>query len=426
MTTPNVIITNAGLQALINAEQTGTDAVKLSKVIYSSEAINASTASVLSDIDPDDIVATLTSVSGTITGEHTIHISAGDASDNAYTVKTIGIVTDDDVLFAVISSDSGLISKIATTQAYVSFDMELTQGNPAYIEFGDTNFLNPDASVSVKGIAMLATSAEAIDGVNETKIITPKTLLDFINNNSSFIFPTGARYIYNQTTDYLPGDMKFYNENIYICHAENGPNTTAGVKLPSDEEYWYRIPTVKDFEQYGFSTGDIKPLMSNNIPETWLLANGAVVSRADNPKLVEYAYDNDLVRDATEQTQYETNSATFAGRIYGPGDGSSTIQIPDLRGRSLMGATSASTMGRYQPEQLPNITGNILDVLVWANHSANGAFSDVGGWLALGSTGGSSMGATRFSFDASRSSAIYTNLGKVYPLSLSLNYIIKS
>lgn len=90
------IVTRAGIQALINAEATGTTTVTIAKAIFSSTAITASALSVLSDIT--DIVAEINTVSGVATDEHTIHVSAGDVSDAVYTAKTIGFVTDSEVL----------------------------------------------------------------------------------------------------------------------------------------------------------------------------------------------------------------------------------------------------------------------------------------------------------------------------------------
>lgn len=194
--------------------------------------------------------------------------------------------------------------------------------------------------------------------------------------------------------------------------------------------------------KHGFATGDLKPLISNTITNGWLLSNGAVVSRSANPKLVQYAYDNDFVRSASEQAEYEANPATFTGKIYGPGDGSTTIQIPDMRGRSLMGATSSATVGRYQPEQLPNVNGSFLpetrtnadggtihtnftaDVPGSLNGGVHGAiYANRSSWGGDIKNTGSAEG---FIFDASESNSIYTDSGVVRPLGLALNYIIRT
>ena len=422
MTTPNVIITNAGLQALINAEQTGTDSVKLSKVIYSSEAITASTASVLSDIDPNDIVATLTSVSGTITGEHTIHISAGDASDNAYTVKTIGIVTDDDVLFAVISSDSGLISKIATTQAYVSFDMELTQGNPAYIEFGDTNFLNPDASYSVKGIARFATPTEAGDGLNESKVISPFTLKFALRHSPDINFPLGNNYQYLNVADYMRGQMVFYNDDVYVCLRPNGPSSTV-ITPGTDKTYWTRIL----LESRGEQTGDVKGTLNlqDNLNNGWLWMNGARVSRTTYKDLWEFANDNGLVRAVDVIADLEQSEDLS----FGPGDGESTFSLPDTTGRVLVGS-DGTDLASYKKAELPNINGTIVARSMQGSVPTMWAYGfgyefhpndNVNQQIAAG--GGS--GNSTVNIDLHNIISTYTNSCRVLPLSLTFNYIVK-
>lgn len=136
------------------------------------------------------------------------------------------------------------------------------------------------------------------------------------------------------------------------------------------------IVVKADLEGLGFDTGDLKPLLSNTIPNGWLLANSAIITREDHENLFQFAYDNDLIRDATEQAEFESDPATFSGRIFGPGDGSTTFQLPDMRGRSLMGATSVQTVGRYQPEQLPNITGSTGHTLMRSTDNfISGAFS---------------------------------------------------
>ncbi len=320
----NVIVTAAGLQALINAEQTGTDTVKLSKVIYSSTAITASTSSVLSDIT--DIVATLTSVSGTITSDHSIHISAGDSGTSSYTVKTIGIVTDNNVLFAVVSSDDGLLSKIATTQAYVSFDMELTQGNPEYITFGNTNFLNPDATTSVKGIAMIATPDEALAGESESKIITPATL-------KNAIFPNGSNYLYSALRDYVPGDMVYNDGKVYFCKAANGPSTV--VVAPTNKSYW--MLAIASDPWSTFPTGTVMPWVSiNPVPDDWLIFNGQSLLKSSYTDLNAFI--------------------NADGRLDDPND-SDYLILPDMDGRVLQGCSSYSDVLTAIEAGLPNIQG---------------------------------------------------------------------
>ena len=70
---------------------------------------------------------------------------------------------------------------------------------------------------------------------------------------------------------------------------------------------------------------------------------------------------------------------------------------------------------------LPNITGNAGGIVGFV---IDGAF--VRGSIPIAFSSGIGYNINLVSFDASQSNSIYTNSGSVHPLSLSLNYIIKS
>lgn len=71
-----------------------------------------------------------------------------------------------------------------------------------------------------------------------------------------------------------------------------------------------------------FNAGDTKVSASTTIPDGWLLCDGSAVSRS-------------------------VYSALFAalGTTWGPGDGVTTFNIPDFRGRALYGATMIAPVG---------------------------------------------------------------------------------
>lgn len=73
---------------------------------------------------------------------------------------------------------------------------------------------------------------------------------------------------------------------------------------------------------------------ATDVPEGWLLCNGATVSRT-------------------------TYSRLFAkiGTKYGAGDGSTTFALPNLDGRVLQGTTNTGNVGNYLEASLPNIIG---------------------------------------------------------------------
>lgn len=151
-------------------------------------------------------------------------------------------------------------------------------------------------------------------------------------------------------------------------------------------------------------TGFIGLWGDTTVPSGWLLCNGAAVSRI-------------------------TYAGLFAkvGTRYGAGDGSTTFNVPDMRDRYPIGVGTNALAAKIA-EQLPNITGsaerNIVDNVT----------SIYSGALAITSpervmqftSGGNTMKRTTLQFNASNSNSIYTDSGKVYPLSLALNFIIKS
>ena len=154
--------------------------------------------------------------------------------------------------------------------------------------------------------------------------------------------------------------------------------------------------------------GFVMPFAANSTPSGYLLCNGAAVSRT-------------------------TYSALFSaiGTIYGTGDGSTTFNLPDLRGRYIEGQHNHA-VGTYWNPGLPNITGQFVS---FAKHSSfpvpQGAFYDNGAALNdnLGySRGGSgSYYAVPFKavFDASRSSSIYGASSTVQPPAVTMRYYIK-
>ena len=75
---------------------------------------------------------------------------------------------------------------------------------------------------------------------------------------------------------------------------------------------------------------------TTDVPDGWLLCNGALVSRTEYARL-------------------------FAkiGTKYGAGDGSTTFALPNLDGRVLQGTTNTGLVGNYLEASLPNSTSTV-------------------------------------------------------------------
>ena len=155
------------------------------------------------------------------------------------------------------------------------------------------------------------------------------------------------------------------------------------------------------------SIGDIKASVRGENHGHWFLCNGQAISR-------------------------ETYADLYAiiGTNFGAGDGVTTFNLPDYRGKFLrgLGGNSAANIYTTQNEGLPNITGAFADRCLMNAGSSynNGAlfYKDVGGnRQAAGGTDWS--GGMAIGFDASRSNGIYGASSHVTPVNQAINYFIK-
>ena len=219
----------------------------------------------------------------------------------------------------------------------------------------------------------------------------------------TFYQQNGGVPTYSADFDYVVGRVILYTDgNLYKCIQAN---SALEPKAPTDSAYWTKIPTLSDFDEISFKTGDIKIHTTSTVPNGWLLCNGAGISRT-------------------------TFSNLFAeiGTTYGTGDGSTTFNIPDLRDRYIIGANT-NALGTKIAEQLPNIRGKLdFKPSAFINEESSGAlsgtvFSQTQASLDVLTASGLK---NYLNFNANKSSSIYTDSGKVHPLSLALNFIIKT
>ena len=146
--------------------------------------------------------------------------------------------------------------------------------------------------------------------------------------------------------------------------------------------------------------GTILALLDDEVPEGYLPAEGAEISRTTYADLF-----------------------NVIGTKFGEGDGSTTFSLPNLVGRFLEGD---GTPGTLKEPGLPNITGHLNDVLGSIKFSIDGAFYDSHSARCNSYDGGDVTAVYWYGgFNASLSNAIYGKSSVVQPASITVKFCIK-
>lgn len=166
-------LTDAGIEALINAQKDGTNALKLSSVQFGTGRYTTSPE----QTELTEPFKTLTTISGGAVGNNIIHIGIRDTDAEAYTVYEIGVFTDAGVLFAVYSQDTPIIQKAANSYVMLVLDFPvLAAGQEDIVVDGTGGFWNPPATTETPGVIELATEEETLQGEDVSRAVTPKSL----------------------------------------------------------------------------------------------------------------------------------------------------------------------------------------------------------------------------------------------------------
>lgn len=285
---PNVVITSAGLAALVNAENNGTLPVKITKFglgtgNYTPSADQTALQSKFKEI---------TALSGGDVGDNTIHVTMSDTSSDAYTVNEVGVYLEDGTLFAVSSQPTGaILQKAAGSQGLLSVDLVISGGTSGITVDGDTNFFNPPATTQVAGVVKLASLDEIKTGTNSTKAVTPSGVFNFVKT--------------------------------YVTEAIEALKTLLRKEIAAAALAAVPIGTVIYY-------------LGTEIPDGYLLTNGASVSKTDFSDLY-----------------------GVIGDKFGNVD-SAHFNLPNTHHRFLEGTTTLSEVGTYVEAGVPNIKGTIL------------------------------------------------------------------
>lgn len=282
--------------------------------------------------------------------------------------------------------------------------------------FGSLQANNPVQTNDVEKIQSLQAWSEGWNSATETSEDLPP-LEEFqgvqyvITYEQAYLMQEGLPEWASTVTYYKGSLIKEVTSTgfrIYCSLTDNNINNSI-----SDTTNWKRVMDSDDL--YAFQSdvtqlqtdvaaisyiGDIKSSVRSSNHGNWFLCNGQAISRT-------------------------TYSQLFAliGTNFGAGDGTTTFNLPDYRGKFLRGLGGDSQADIYttQAEGLPNITGSAYiynDI-----RSADGAFDRSN--FQAGGIDNNGSGNKTISFDASRSSAIYGASEHVTPVNMAINYFIR-
>lgn len=165
-----LIITDAGRAALVNAQHNGTNAVTIAQMGVSGTPIVAAAATT----NLPNEVKRIATISGSAVAADTMHVVVRDESADVFTVRSFAFYLSDGTLFAAYGQAGVIAEKSAQAMLLFAVDVIFADINAAMLTFGNANFLNPPATIDTAGVVKLATDAEAVAMANAIKALTPR------------------------------------------------------------------------------------------------------------------------------------------------------------------------------------------------------------------------------------------------------------
>jgi hypothetical protein len=269
------------------------------------------------------------------------------------------------------------------------------------------SFTEIDNNVTLtKNNADTATTAATNANASATAAKTSETNIQTIFEKITYSFVQRSK-------DYVIGDIAYSFDLptwarlecvIAGKTADTQPNLSATTNgnLITDGTVTWIIDDIRDSN----IVGNVIPC--TYLPTGYIKANGATVLRKDYPRLVNLA------------TKYNlwTNDTTNNLGLFGVGDGTTTMVLPNWTDRMAQYAVLAGTT---ISAGLPNVTGNVTSNV--GDASASGALQSAeASFIPVGYSG---KGSSNLTLNAANSSSVYGNSTTVQPAAITVLPIIK-
>ena len=272
--------------------------------------------------------------------------------------KIIDLKTGNETNINAVEDDSKVFKRVTVTERLLMFPNSTLDLKSVNINFDlQSKFLNPISTESgvystteSPGFVELATDAEAIAGTDSKRAITPKSLkpaLDLKQNSITAVTLADTQTLTNKTltspiinnpTGIVKGNIGLNNvPNLDTSNPAN-ISTNSNYRFVSDEEkaYWNnkvgQLPPEKtpaewrDMVDAAIPVGRIEAFFGSTLPSSrWEWAHGQEVLRS--------AISAELVADLVAR-----------GVPYS-GNGTTTVRLPDSRGRVFLGAGGDYALG---------------------------------------------------------------------------------
>lgn len=168
----DIVLTTAGIQAVINAKETGTNAVTISEIGVGTGKYTPTKEQTQLQAQ----VKRMPILEGGQAGDNAIHVACKDDGPGSYEVFEFGLFLSDGTLFAVYSQNVPIIEKQEKSNLLLAIDMKLEGVNAGNITFGDVSFSFTAATTTNAGIVELATDEETQAGTDSQRAVTPAGL----------------------------------------------------------------------------------------------------------------------------------------------------------------------------------------------------------------------------------------------------------
>ena len=372
-----------------------------------------------------------------------VGIASSSNVENAFSVTEMGLYANDpdvgEILYLVEidTSPDDMPNKNAQSPVTLTYQIELVTSNTANV----TALVSPAGLVTVKMMSAHRTAAELdhpdgsvttpkirdeavtgakiADGVIEKKHLTAAMM--------SAISDAGIA-ILQRSRAYQVGDIAYHKSLPSWARLECVRAGTTGATMPAQIEQMIQnggvivtdgtVVWIIDDLRDGTPVGAVRG--SLYLPAGYVKANGATVQRADYPRLVTLADKHNLW----------TDDVTANAGLFGRGDGSATMVLPNWADRMIQLAGDGA--GASVAAGLPNLEGgidNLADFFDECSPAESGVLRVVRRVIANNGIGNISDGnryiGTGITFDASRSNPIYGRNSTVQPAAIKLIPIIR-